>query len=75
MGEKDTIAPRSVSLEYIIFMANGTSPSETIPPTIRPLGIPITAVLNILRTHDPLDFVFFVVPIVFKLSHRICVSL
>ena len=47
MGEKDTISPRSVSLEYIIFMANGTSPSETIPPTIRPLGIPITAVLNI----------------------------
>ena len=47
MGEKDTISPWSVSLEYIIFMANGTSPSETIPPTIRPLGIPITAVLNI----------------------------
>ena len=24
MGEKDTISPRSVSPEYIIFMANGT---------------------------------------------------
>ena len=46
-GEKDTIAPSSVLPEYIIFIANGTSPSETTPPAIKPLGIPIIEVLNI----------------------------
>ena len=47
IGEKDTFAPSSALPEYIIFIANGTSPSETIPPTNKPLGMPMVEVLNI----------------------------